>query len=257
MKAERLQDRLGKQNYHEDMKIVFEPVTKSLDKTSQDITKTITNNKAIEILNNKLLEILNDRGIITSYLLSLLSKITNPEISSQFKLVKDTSSNRVIDLKINKIIPVTLHDNLLKFRDTGREFELKGYLLKTITNKNYNVDLANLSDKNLMYDFAKKMNFGLKAHGNKSTRDRTLIKILKSPSLMVSASGVSKTIFLSSDLDEMCNRLNLLLPEKLDGNKYEIINEEDVAIVDKSLEYKCLSKKQHKQLLIKCNLTHK
>ena len=69
VKTVRLQDKLGKQNFHEDMKKVFEPVTKSLENTSQDITKTITeaslkNNQAIEKLNNKLFEIMNDRGII-------------------------------------------------------------------------------------------------------------------------------------------------------------------------------------------------
>ena len=67
----RLQDKLGKQNFHEDMKKVFEPVTKSLENTSQDITKTITetsieSNQAIENLNNKPLEIMNDRGILAS-----------------------------------------------------------------------------------------------------------------------------------------------------------------------------------------------
>ena len=65
-----------------------------------------------------------------------------------------------------------------------------------ITNKNYNVDLASLSDKKLMYDFVKETNFDLKAQGNKSTRDRTIIKLLKSPCLMVYASGISKTIIL-------------------------------------------------------------
>ena len=38
-----------------------------------------------------------------------------------------------------------------------------------ITNKNYNVDLASLSDKKMMYDFAKEMNFDMKAQCNKST----------------------------------------------------------------------------------------
>ena len=61
-----------------------------------------------------------------------------------------------------------------------------------ITNKNYNIDLANLSDKKLTYDFAKEMHFDQKGVGNKSTRDRTLIKLLKSPAIM--ASGVSKTL---------------------------------------------------------------
>ena len=143
---------------------------------------------------------------------------------------------------------------MLTFRDTGKEFELKGDLLKMITNKNYNVDFASLADRKLMYDFAKEMHFDTKAQGNKSTRDRTLIKLLKSAGLMVSASGVSRTIFLSSDLDELCNRLKLLLQEKHAGKNSDIINDEIVAIVDKLLKYKCISKKQHNQILIKCNL---
>ena len=153
---------------------------------------------------------------------------------------------------MKNIIPITLYNNILTFRDTGKEFELKGNLLKMITNKNYNVDHASLSDKKLMYDFAKEMHFDTKALSNKSTRDRTLIKLLKSPAIM--ASSVSKTIFLSSDPNELCDRLKLLLQEKLAGNNSNIINDEIVVIIDKLLEYKCISKKQHKQILIKCNL---
>ena len=135
VKAVRLQDRLGKQNFHEDMKKVFEPVTKSLENTSQDITKTITetsikNNQAIEKLNKKLQEVMNDRGILASYLMSLLSKITNPENTIQFKLVKDPSSNRVNDLKVHNSIPITLYGNILTFRDTRKNFELTGDLRK-------------------------------------------------------------------------------------------------------------------------------
>ena len=238
VKVVRLQDKLGKQNFHGDMKKVFEPVTKSLENTSESLTKAITesstkNNQAIENLNDKLLEIMNDRGILASYLMSPLSKITNPENSSQFKLVKDSSSNRVNDLKIHNSIPITLYGNMLTFRDTNKQFELKGDLLEMITNSKYNVDLASLADKKLMYDFAKEMNFDQKAIGNKSTRDKTLIKLLKSPGLMVSASGVSKTIFLSSDANELRDRLRLLLQEKYAGNNSDIINDEIVAIVDK------------------------
>ena len=142
------------------MKKFFEPVTKTVENTSQDITKTIKetsiiNNQAIENLNNRLLKIMNDRGILASILKSPLSKITILENSSQFKLVKDPSSNRVNDLLIKNTIPITLHDSLLTFRDTNKVFELKGDLLKLITNNNYNVDVASLSDKKLMYEFAK------------------------------------------------------------------------------------------------------
>ena len=189
------------------MKKVFEPVTKSIKDVSEEVTKTMTensikNNQALENLNNELLEIMNDRVILASYLMSPLSKTTNPENSTQFKLVKDSSSNRVNDLLIHNTIPITLYNNFLTFRDTGKEFELKGDLLEVITNSKYNVDLASLQVKKLMYDFAKQMHFDTKAGGKKSNRDKTLIKVLKSTRLMVSASGVSKTIFLSSDPDE-------------------------------------------------------
>ena len=214
------------------MKKILEPVTKSLEDSStpQDLTKTrtetcIKNNQAIEILNNKFLQIMNDRGVIASYLLSPLYKITSPENTSQFKQLKDSTSNRVNDLLIHNTIPVTLHDNLFTFRDTNKQIELRGYLLEMITNKVCNVDLANWSDKKTMYDFAKEMNFDLRAVGKKYNRDRTRIKLLESPGLMVFASSVSKTIFLSSDPNELCDRKKLLLQEKQAGKSSDIIND--------------------------------
>ena len=231
-------------------------MTKSIKDVSEEVTKTIAetsikNNRIIENLNDKLLEVMNDRGVISSYLLSPLAKTTNPENTTQFKLVKDSSSDRVNDLLIHNTIPITLHDTLLTFRDTNKVLELKGDLLKMITNKNYDVDLASLQEKKKMYDFAKEMNFDMRAQGNKSTRDCTVKKLLKSPAIM--ASGVT-TLFLSENPDELCNRLKLLLQEKQAGNNSDIINQEIVAIVDNLLEYKCISKKEHKQILIKCNL---
>ena len=159
MKAVRLQDKLGKQNFHEDMRKVFAPLTKTIKDVSEDVTKTMMitskeNHQALENLKNKLLKILNDRGILATYFMSPLSKITNPENSSHIKLVKDSNSDRVNDLKINKTIASTLQDNLLTFRDSIKQFELNRDLLKMMTNKNYNVDLASLADKKLMYDFA-------------------------------------------------------------------------------------------------------
>ena len=45
----------------------------------------------------------------------------------------------------------------------------------------------------------------------------------------------------------------MLLQEKQAGNNSDLINQEIVAIVDKLLEYKCISKKQHEQILNNCN----
>ena len=92
---------------------MFEPVFKTIKNVSEDVIKTMIlpskeNNKALEVLNNKLLKIMNDRGILASYLMSLLSKITNLEKTSQFKLAKDSNSNTVTDFLIHNSKPITL-----------------------------------------------------------------------------------------------------------------------------------------------------
>ena len=106
--------------------------------------------------------------------------------------------SRVNDFLINETIPVTLHDNLLNFRDTDKKFELQGDLLKLITNKKYNVDLANLSDTKLMFEFAKGMYFDEKALSNTSTRDKS-IRLLKSPAIMAGFLKKSKPIGVLRD----------------------------------------------------------
>ena len=156
------------------------------------------------------------------------------------------------DFMINGGIPVTLVSNMLIFRDSNKSFKLDGDLLESITNYDFNVDHSNQQDRKMIYEFAKETNFNIKQKGNKCSRDKSIIRLLKSPAIM--ASGISKTIFLSSDPDELCNRLKLLLQEKHAGNNSDLINEEIVAIVDKLLEYKCITKKQHNQVLIECNL---
>ena len=207
VRAVRLQDKLGEQNYHQNAEKLHKPLIDTSKDTAENLTKTIMetyikSNKAIENLNYKLLEIKNDKGIFATFLISPLSKITNPENTTQFIIVKDSSSNRVTDLLIINTIPITSHVNLLIFRDTGEVLELKEDLLKMITHKNYIVDLVSLAGKKLMYDFAKEIHFDVRSQGRKSTRDHTLINMLKSPGLMVSASGIS-TIFVPSDPDEL------------------------------------------------------
>ena len=123
-----------------------------------------------------------------------------------------------------------------------------------ITNKKYNVDLVSLADKKIMYEFGKGMHFDVKTQSNKSTRDRTLIKLLESADII--ASGVSKTIFLSSDPEELCQKFKMIIQEKQARKNFEIINQGINAIIEKLLEYQCKTKKQHKKVLVKCNLLH-
>ena len=77
------------------------------------------------------------------------------------------------------------------------------------------------------------------------------------PGIKVSASGVPKTTFLSPGLIEFSDRSKLILQEKQAGNDSDLINDELVAMVDKSIEYECISTKQQKQTLSKSNQLHK
>ena len=232
-------------------------MTDEIKNTSGKITKTLTensinNNKAIENLNEKNLELMNDKGMIGPFLASSLVNLFKPENKSQIRLRKDPNSTKMKDFLIHERVPVTLFSNIITFRDTKKSFKLEGDLLKLITDYKFNADHSSPQDKKLIYEFVKEMNYDTRSVGRPGVRHNSIVKILSSPAIM--ASGISKTLFLSSDPNELCDRLKLILQEKHAGNNSDIINDEIVAIVDKLLEYKCISKKQHQQILIKCNL---
>ena len=253
VKTVRLQDKLGEQNFHEDMKKVYEPLTNTIKNVSENISKTLTessiiNNKAIENLNENVLESMNDKGLIDSSLIEVIKS----DNKGQFRLTKDHNSTKPNDFLINEKVPVTIFSNMLTFRDTKKVFKIEGDLYKVITEYKFNVDHSNQQDRKIIYQFGKEMKYKLKNKGRPSIRHNSMIRLLNQPP--ITASGFTKTIILSSDPNELCDRLKLLLQEKQGGNNSNLIDEEIVAIIDKLLEYKCLSKKQHKQFLIKCNL---
>ena len=131
-------------------------------------------------------------------------------------------------------------------------FWLDGDLLEIMANYDFNVSHSNPKEQKLIYQFGKEMNFNKKQKGRKSGRDKSLIKIIEFSAIM--ASGIS-TKFLPSDPDKLSDRWKLLLQEKQAGINSILINEESI-VVDKLLDYKCIPKKQHTQVLINCNLLH-
>ena len=193
-----------------------------------------------------------DKGLIAPYLASSLVEVIKSDNKSQFRLRKDPNSTKMNDFLIHGQIPITLFSNMLTFRDTNKTFRLEGDLLKVMTNYKFNVDHSNQQDRKIIYEFAKEMKYDVKSTGRPGVRHSSMIRFFESPAIM--ASGISKTIILSSNPDELYDRLKLLLQERHAGNNSDIINNEIVAIVDKLLEHKCISKKQHKQILFKCNL---
>ena len=91
---------------------------------------------------------------------------------------------------------------MLTVRDCNKSFKLDGDLLETMSNYDFNVSLSNPKDQKLLYEFGKEKNFNIKQKGRDSDRDRTLIKLYKSPAIIVS--GVT-TIFLSENPNEICD----------------------------------------------------
>ena len=62
-----------------------------------------------------------------------------------------------------------------------------------VTNRCYNVDFATLSDDKLLFYFAKEMYFDEKTFFIRSTIEKSLKRLLKSPAIM--ASRISKILF--------------------------------------------------------------
>ena len=61
-------------------------------------------------------------------------------------------------------------------------------------------------------------------------------------------SSTQQYIFLPSDPDELVDQLKLLYFEKVGGNDNPQLNEQIIAIVDKLLEYECISPSQHQNM---------
>ena len=181
--------------------------------------------------------------MIAPYLVFSLVNLFKPENNSQFILIKDHNLIGMKDFLMNGGIPFTLYSNMLTFRDGNKSFISDGDLLETMTKYDFNVSHANPQHQELIYEFGKEMNFDMKQKGQESNRDKSMTKIIKSPSLMVSALAVSEALFLSFHPYELCDRLKVILREKQAGKNSDLIKEEIVDIGDKLLEYKCLSNK--------------
>ena len=157
----RLQDKLSKRNCHENIRKLNEPLTVTIKKTSENLTKTMTeisnkNNKALENLDDKVLEIMNDRCMIAPYLASSLINLLKPENKSQNNLIKEHSSIRMNDFLVNGVFQL-LYINMLSFRDSNKSFKIDRDLLEAMTDYDFNVSHSNPQDQKLIYQFGKQM----------------------------------------------------------------------------------------------------
>ena len=137
-------------------------------------------------MNENFLELMNDKGMIDPYLASSLVILFTPEHKSQFRIMKDLNSTKMNGFSINGGIPVTLFSIMLTFRASKKSFKVDGDLLETMTNYVFKVSFSNPKDQKLIYEFGKEMNFNKNQKRRKNDRDKSLIKIVKSPAIMAS-----------------------------------------------------------------------
>ena len=64
----------------------------------------------------------------------------------------------------------------------------------------------------------------------------------------LSRSHTNQYVFVPSDPDELVDQLKLLYFEKLGGNDNPQLNEQIIAVVDKLLEYECITTNQHQNM---------
>ena len=99
-----------------------------------------------------------------------------------------------------------------------------------MSNFDFNVAHSNPQDQTLIFEIRKEMKIDIKQYGQKSNRNMSLLKLLKSLAIKASA---FLTILLSSDPNELCNRKKVLLQEKQARNNSKIFVEEIIAKADK------------------------
>ena len=111
---------------------------------------------------------------------------------------------------------------------------------------NYNINYGD--KKSMRYYFVKDLhNQYYQLESGLSSYPR---KLSRSNSQSYARSHTNQYVFLPSDPDELVDQLKLLYFEKLGGNDNPQLNEQIIAIVDKLLEYECITTNQHQNTII-------
>ena len=287
LKAERLKQLLGKQDFHYDMEEDFEPVTENQKKSQnqtklesekqlqalRDSTQTTTqaireSNNAlnknlqksikeydeITYRNNQLVTDLVNSNQVGSTIIKTVSNLLNDKNKSQFSLEPVDEGNPNLFI-INPTNPqqVLIKGSTITF-ENGNTYNLNDPDLSYfITNAQLDTQPQNV---NLIYSFLNDMKYNIN-YGDKKSKRYYFIKDLINQyiyqhipyQLSQLGSGFNQYVFLPSDPDELVDQLKLFVLEKVGGNDNPMLNEQIIAIADKLLQYQCITTNQHQNLI--------
>ena len=286
IKAERLKQLLGKQDFHYDMGEVFEPVTvmqleatknqkqlsekqiQALRDSSQTAVQAIESQtqairESSKAMNKNLQKSIEEYDEITNRNNQLVTDLVNSnQVDSS--IVK-TVSNLLNTQSQFRLEPVEGNPNLFIINPftNPQQVLIKGSTLTYQNGNTYNLNDPDLSnfitntqiDKkpqniDLIYSFLNDMKYNLN-YGDKKSKRYYFIKDLINQYIYRESqlgSGLN-FVFLPSDPDELVDQLKLLYFEKVGGNDNPMLSERIIAIADKLLQYQCITTNEHQNLV--------
>ena len=170
------------QNFHEDIKSVFKPVTDSFKQTAQKTIGAVNDmTKEIEQQREETLKAFNEFEDLTKIAINFdlrvlkpLGEVANSKNTSQFRLRVNPIS---MTLYIKKNVPIAFYGKSLIFTDSFEKFDFESEFLDMMTNFKINALFKEQpKDNNLLLDYLDETTFDLKHAGDKKTRDESFVK---------------------------------------------------------------------------------
>ena len=231
--------------------------------------------------NNQLLTSLVNSNQVDSSIVRTVSNLLNDKNKSQFSLEPITQSFAIANAQNNPNLftinphnpqQVLIKGSTMTF-ENGNSYNLNDPDLQYfITNTQFDKQINNWDS---IYNFLNDMKYDLNYGDKKSIRYQFIKELYSRYQLQGFAQGYTQAhdlqgfaqgqsqgftgsglngeysqqyIFLPSDPDELVDQLKLLYFEKVGGNDNPQLNEQIIAIVDKLLEYECISPSQHQNI---------
>ena len=226
----------------------------------------ITNHNAE--LRNQLLTSLVTSNQVDSSIVKTVSNLLNDKNKSQFSLEPVMDNPNLFTINPHNPQQVSIKNTTPTFLGSGNIYDLNDADLQYfITNTQFDKQINNWDS---IYNFLNDMKYDLNYGDKKSIRYQFIKELYSRYQLQGFAQGQSQSytqgftgsglngesyreysqqyIFLPSDPDELVDQLKLLYFEKVGGNDSFLINEQIIAIIDKLLEYECISPSQQQNI---------
>ena len=237
LKAERLKEKLGKQDFHYDMEEVFEPVTENQKKSrnhtklesekqlqalrdstqtttqairessnalNKNLQKSIKEYDEITYSNNQLVTDLVNSNQVDSTIIKTVSNLLNDKNKSQFSLEPVEGNPNLFIINPINLQQVLVKNNTLTFLRSGNKYNLKDPDLSYfITNAQLDTQPQNV---NLIYSFLNDMKYNINYGDKKSKRYYFIENLINQYiyqhipyQLSQLGSGFNQYVFLPSD----------------------------------------------------------